>query len=111
MAKRGQLKTVEDAVPAKGQHETPCSDCPWARESLAGWLGPYTADEWLQLAHGETTIECHTLTGAQCAGSAVYRANVLKNPRHPEILTLPADKEKVFANPIEFKKHHDWKGK
>ncbi len=29
----------EDAVQAKCQHTTPCSDCPWRRDSLNGWLG------------------------------------------------------------------------
>lgn len=107
MAKRKQLLTTEDAVPAKKQHETPCTDCPWGRHSLPGWLGGESADNWLKEAHGDHPIPCHVLTGAQCAGAAVYRANVLKRPRNPETLTLPPDKDKVFATPAEFKTHHE----
>lgn len=109
MNKRGQLITSEEARPAVSQHKSPCSDCPWARKSLAGWLGSATREEWLGDAHGETRIECHTLIGAQCAGAAIYRANVCKSPRDPDLLRLPADREKVFANKQEFWAHHDMK--
>ena len=107
MNKRGQLITTEDAKPAKGQHKAPCSDCPWRRKSLAGWLGSATREEWIGDAHGEARIECHTLIGAQCAGAAIYRTNVCKTPKYPELLVLPADKVKVFATPMEFLEHHD----
>lgn len=106
MSKRKRLLTTEDAVQAKVQHTVPCSDCPWARASLNGWLGGLTVDEWLSEAHGECRIECHTLEGSQCAGAAIYRANVLKQPRDKELLQLGTDRVKVFATPMEFKKHH-----
>jgi len=106
MIRRCQLISVTEAKPAKGQHKKPCSDCPWARGALKGWLGDMTPEEWLQAAHGESTIECHTLLGAQCAGSAIYRANVAKLPRDREALKLPPDTENVFATPLEFLKHH-----
>lgn len=108
MARRKKLLSTEDAKPAKGQHRKCCSDCPWARDSLPGWLGGTSADDWLRAAHGNVMISCHTLTGAQCAGSAIYRRNVLKRVELP-LLTLPADKEKVFATPTEFKAHHEAK--
>lgn len=107
MPKRKQLLTVEDAVPAKSQHTSPCSDCPWARAALKGWLGDLTADEWLQQAHGEGRLDCHTLAGAQCAGAAIYRKNICKLPRDKKLLLLPADREQVFSGPYEFKAHHE----
>lgn len=107
MNRRGQLITTEEARPAKQQHRSPCSDCPWARKSLAGWLGGSSREEWLGDAHGETRIECHTLVGAQCAGAAIYRANVCKSPRDASQLKLPADREVVFSNQREFWEHHD----
>lgn len=107
---RRQCLTTVDAVPAKGQHKKPCSDCPFARHSLPGWLGGATVDEWLYDAHGEGTIPCHVLEGAQCAGAAVYRRNVLKRPRDPAVLVLPADRETVFATPVEFADHHNRTG-
>lgn len=110
--KRGQLLTADDAEVYPRQHKAPCSDCPWRRDSLPGWTGDMTADEWLQAAHGEANIQCHTRKAAhgqhwQCAGVATYRANVCKTPRDRYIMTLPADRENVFATPAEFQKHHD----
>lgn len=105
MAKR-RLISSDEAVPAKGQHTAPCSDCPWSRDSLKGWLGGETPENWVAEAHGDHPVPCHTLTGAQCAGIAIYRANVLKRPRNPETLVLDKDKAAVFATPMEFLAHH-----
>ena len=101
-----QLLSSDDAVPATYQHTKPCSDCPWSRDSLPGWLGGLTADAWIAGAHGEGQIDCHTLIGAQCAGAATYRANVCKLPRKPDVLRLPVDRDHVFANREEFLDHH-----
>ncbi len=81
----------------------PCSDCPWRRNAAPGWLGPFTAEEWFALAHSDEVIACHLSLDRsdgewiQCAGAAIYRSNVAKSPRHPEILTLPADLDTVFG--------------
>ena len=101
-----RLISSEEAIPARGQHKRPCSDCPWARKALNGWLGDLTAEEWVRAAHGEATVECHALTGVQCAGIAIYRRNVGKVPRDPDQLRLPADRLLVFSNPVEFLTHH-----
>jgi hypothetical protein len=101
-----RLVTGDEAEVATCQHTSPCADCPWSRKSLNGWLGSMTADEWIQAAHGESMIECHTKLGAQCAGSAIYRRNLAKLCRSAEILRLAADREKVFSSPMEFKAHH-----
>jgi len=102
-----QLISCEEATTATGQHRKPCGDCPWARTALNGWLGGDTIEDWLALAHGEGMMECHTLVGAQCAGASIYRANVCKLMRNPEALQLPADRERVFASPAEFRAHHE----
>lgn len=103
---RGQLMTSDEAVKAKRQHKRPCSDCPWSRKSLPGWVGSATPDEWIQEAHGEARIECHTRDGAQCAGAAIYRANVCKSVRDPSTLELEPDTTRVFSKPSEFVDHH-----
>ena len=105
--KRTKLITIDEAVEAKGQHKRPCSDCPWSRESLPGWLGGVSVDTWLKEAHGNMDIPCHTLKGAQCAGAAIYRTNVCKLHVADGVLLLPADRERVFATPLEFKAHHE----
>lgn len=103
---RKQLLTTEDATPLDKQITKPCSDCPFARASVSGWLGGLTPDQTLAQAHGEARIDCHVFTGPQCAGAAIYRANMAKRPRDPELLTLPPDRETVFSTFLEFQKHH-----
>lgn len=109
MKTRKQLVTIDDAKPCDSQPSNPCSDCPWARTALVGWLGGATIEEWLATAHSDSKINCHTLIGPQCAGAAIYRSNILKRPRDKTILLLPKNTVTVFANPFEFIKHHTHK--
>jgi hypothetical protein len=104
-----QLISSAEAVVGKVQHRQPCSDCPFARTALPGWLGSVSAEEWVQLAHGEGTAECHTILEQDCAGLAIYRANICKVPRDRNALRLPPDTKKVFAMPSEFIAHHKQK--
>jgi hypothetical protein len=101
-----RVLTSDDAVDAKEQHVRPCSDCPWARTSMPGWLGPLTGFEWMAVALGDGAIDCHVLRGAECAGAAIFRANLCKLPREACVLTLPADRGAVFGNRDEFLAHH-----
>lgn len=103
---KGQLLTYHDAKRTKVQHHSPCSDCPWARKSLRGWLGNYTAEEWIEIVRADGFIECHTKIDKQCAGSAIFRSNICKSPRDPKVLTLPRNTISVFANIGEFLNHH-----
>lgn len=92
----------------------PCSECPWRINAVPGWLGPYEAETWVRMAHGEIPIACHqtikedrSWEGAkQCAGAAAYRANVAKSPRDREVAVGPK-REDVFASPQEFKEYHE----
>lgn len=102
----GQLITFDKARPRKKQHTSPCSDCPFARKSLHGWLGRMSAEEWIEAVHGEALIDCHTISNQQCAGAAIYRANVCKSCRFDFQLKLASDKITVFASPFEFLLHH-----
>ena len=97
----------------------PCDDCPWRRNAVAGWLGPYDFDEWLILAHCDEPIACHqtivedeSFEGTRaCAGAAIYRANVAKIPRlAPLSHQMAPDREAVFAMPTEFVRHHTREG-
>lgn len=100
-----KLISADEAVAGKVQHTKACSDCPWAREALPGWLGGASADDWVQVAHSDTPVDCHAIRNTQCAGLAIYRRNVCKLVK-PPLLTLPADRDTVFTNPMEFKAHH-----
>lgn len=106
MATSKQLLDSSKARLTKHQHVRPCSDCPWRRDSLPGWLGGNTPEQWRQWAHGETRVDCHVFINQQCAGLAIYRANVCKSVRDASILKLPGDKESVFGTPAEFINHH-----
>ncbi len=76
-----------------------------ARAALPGWLGGASPEEYRRLAHSDVIVDCHALQGAQCAGMAIYRRNVCKHIDPPG-LRLPADRELVFATPMEFLAHH-----
>lgn len=106
MTKRKQLLSTEDATDAPCQLKKPCSDCPWAREAVHGWLGGETPEAWVHAAHGEEKVACHVHPNVQCAGLAIYRGNVCKLPRDQNVLVLPPDRELVFATPNEFLEHH-----
>lgn len=104
-----QLISSEEAVPATEQHKRPCSDCPMARKSLPGWLGGSTVSQWLSVLHSDSRLNCHVLEGAQCAGGAIYRANVGKRPRDGSVLRLVPDEETCFSSAEEFAAHHSGK--
>lgn len=104
--RRAKLITSDEAVQAKCQHKTACSDCPWKRDSLRGWLGGATPQQWVATAHSDAVVDCHTLKGAQCAGIAIYRRNVAKLAPPPNI-QLEADRENVFGMPTQFVEYHD----
>ena len=112
MPKRKLISADEASVGAR-QPTEPCSDCPFARDALAGWLGTMSADDWVRAAHGESVIDCHAIvaeggTAFQCAGAAIYRANVGKRcwPQ-TGALELPRNTATVFASPAEFRAHHE----
>lgn len=106
MPRRRQLISSDEAVQAACQHKKPCSDCPWARGALNGWLGGVSIDDWLAIGHSDAVAPCHVISNQQCAGLAIYRRNVCKLVR-PPALSLPADREAVFASPAEFRAHHE----
>lgn len=108
---KGKFITAGQAKVTMKQHTSPCSDCPFRRDSAPGWLGGLTVDQWVKLAHGEGEADCHTTKRPddgtyQCAGLAVYRANVGKATRDPNVMRLPPDRTKVFGFG-EFRKHHE----
>lgn len=118
----GQLMTT--AKPFRRQHQAPCSDCPWARKSLAAWTGPNSTRTWLAVVRDYWhPIACHTRRIAagivhrlggemqghwECAGAAIFRANTRVHyyGEHRPLLQLPANPITVFRSPQEFQDHH-----
>lgn len=93
------------------QPTAPCSDCPWSRGSLSGLPGDIAPEEWLHIARGESSAECHVLKSQEgqpwaCAGLAIFRANICKRPRDRGVLRLSADRNAVFSRNSEFLEHY-----
>lgn len=80
------------------------------------------AEDWIELAHSDEPIACHTTIAVesgegdwsdpkirQCTGAAIYRRNNAKRVRNPEDASnfVEADRDTVFANRVEFLAHHD----
>jgi hypothetical protein len=99
------------------QHKTPCSECPWRKESAAGWLGASTPVEFLQQSESGMKMPCHIHidyekddwntaidNAPECAGRAIHMANRCK--RVPDVLQLRPDRDNVFTNPQDFIDHH-----
>lgn len=113
-SRRKFLSTAEASVVSK-QPTKPCSDCPFLRDAVPGWLGGSTPKRYLEIAHSDTIVDCHALKmveglGPQCAGLAIYRSNVCKRVRQAPggrvPLVLAADRQLVFSIPTEFIQHH-----
>lgn len=97
-----KLISCEEAVKGKAQHTKPCSDCPMSRNSLPGWLGGATPEEYGHLAHSDKPVACHAIKGQQCAGMAIYRKNACQMAE----FRLPADHQAVFSHRLQFLEHH-----
>lgn len=99
-----KLITYGEGEPATKPLTKTCSDCPLRRDSLRGWLGGLSPEEYRRLLHSDIRVECHVHNGSRCAGVAIYRTNVCKS--QPPEDKLPADTATVFAWPQEFIDHH-----
>lgn len=102
-----RLIADDQRLPTSTQHKHPCADCPWSRKALKGYTGSLTPEDWIRMVHGEDYIDCHCTTNQQCAGAAIFRANVHKLTRHPLLLRLKPNTKIVFASNEEFLKHHE----
>ena len=98
-----------EAPPATKHLTKACSDCPLRRDSLRGWLGGSTSEQYARLCHSDEVVECHVHDGSRCAGLAIYRSNTAK--LQPEEHRLPADRKSIFSNMMEFVKHHTIRAK
>lgn len=99
----------------------PCSQCPFRRASMPGWLGAGSPESFLDCMQRDEPLPCHQTieyddlnwlpkwmaqgadTGHMCAGALIFLANKLQH--HP-FKKLPKDHELVFSNSLEFVRHH-----
>ena len=101
------------------QHRsTPCGSCPFSRAVKPGTLGGSHPTVFVGQSIGPFVLNCHTADGyehkrtdclavAQCAGAAIFRANLGVADRLPDAIhKLPADHELVFSSHAELVSHH-----
>mgnify|MGYP000423276943 CR=1 FL=1 len=98
------------------QRETLCATCPFARRTTKEYLDTRgdNGTRFLAQAHMNAILPCHcddegfatVGVGRQCAGAAKFRANVGVTDLAPQLGTLPADTETVFATDAELLAHH-----
>ena len=95
----------------------PCRECPLRKDSLPGYLGGYTAEQYIQILHSDAAIACHLSPGfphdhsqqRHCTGVCGYRANVGKMPRGPDAalaVQSVGKSDQFFGSPQEFTEHH-----
>lgn len=105
------------------KHTQPCSDCPWRKDSIKGWLGGFPIDWFVERIYADVPLNCHNTLGnidgmsqeeiqrtkPLCAGALIQYRNMVKLPRDPELaaaVTSVEQSDKVFAHPHLFKQHH-----
>ena len=98
----------------------PCPDCPWRRSTRPGALGGSPPETFIGQAFGAYVLPCHNacdfgdpdwkakaIDTPQCAGAAIFRANVGIGKFLPPVLhKLPSDPGLVFNTAAEFLAHH-----
>lgn len=113
----GDRVAVEQMGERAFDRDHPCKECPFSRSVTPGTLGGSTVDVYIGQAIGPFHLACHMAKGytqenggsletPQCAGAAIYRANVGVAASLPgSLLKLPPGDE-AFRTPEEFIVHH-----
>lgn len=103
----------------------PCAQCPYKRDSAPGWTGDYAPEDLVTVVQQEQDFPCHTLINyndpdwrdnleeaQQCAGWAVFAANMAKSPRDPEkreFVKRAGRSAECFSFPPELIEYHSGK--
>lgn len=113
------------------RRKSPCSQCPFRRNSVRGYLGADDPEHFLSLTMRDATMPCHMdidysdkdwLTTQEpdaplCVGALQFQNNFMKLARDPEVARgqrAVGESANVFSNPEEFLVHHmfgRWAGK
>lgn len=100
----------------------PCSDCPFRRRAMPGWLGASSPEGFLDCMNRDEPLPCHQTVdyddpdwlskwqaqenGSMCAGTLIFMANKMQRPRTRGFPTMLPDKTEVFSDSLEFVRHH-----
>lgn len=102
------------------QRTKPCKECPFRKDNVLTGPNPGGSppEVYVGQSQGPFWLPCHMEKAydgkdtdphavSQCAGAAIYRANLGLIDRMPaQILRLPEDKESVFTSHVEFMSHY-----
>lgn len=111
---------IKDSIPEGSKSmKKPCKDCPFSRTVKPGALGGSPAATFVGQGHGPFYLPCHktcdfddpnwkdNVTGPkQCAGAAMYRANIERAELMPNSLLKLPKSDLVFGSPEELFAHH-----
>jgi hypothetical protein len=100
--------------------KAPCMACPFKRDSLAGYLGASSPEQFIETTMQDYSMPCHMTVdyenehweddldlAQQCTGAAIFFSNMCKLSRDHDRMKLPPDTEAVFASTAEFIAHHN----
>lgn len=98
-------------------HKTPCAECPWRRESPAGWLGGHTPEMYADAVAMGQVPACHLRdhgpelpATAFCVGALSTMANQCLMPHHQEgaaeARQIVGRRSETFSHVGEFYQHH-----
>lgn len=111
---------IKEKIPEDSKSmKKPCKDCPFSKSVKPGGLGGSDPAVYVGQGHGPFYLPCHKTCDftdpnwkdnvsdpKQCAGAAIYRANIERDELFPEsLLRLPKD-DSVFGSPEELYAHH-----
>ncbi len=101
----------------------PCNECPFRKDSMAGWLAEYTPEQLHGIVMNELPFPCHMTheedldwseAGKEdtplCAGALMYMKKSAKKPRRNDLALLVEqidrkDCDNILSVP-EFFNHH-----
>lgn len=98
-------------------HKVPCRECPWRKESAAGYLGGWPAEHYADAVQANEIPACHlrdhgpeNKDTAFCVGALATSANACilpdKQPGAKEARKEVGRREDCFGHPREFYQHH-----
>ena len=92
------------------KHKKPCKECPWKRNSAAGYLGGNITEDYCDAQKVASPIQCHMARGCYCIGALISLNNSSAVPRdksHAEAADEVGKSRLVFGHWTGFRLHHD----
>ena len=98
--------------------KSPCGACPYSKSVIPGATGGSDPEVYVSQGHGPFWLPCHktcdfsdpswkeNYQAQQCAGAAIYRANIERDSLMPAMMHKLPKNDKVFGSPGELYAHH-----